>query len=477
MKKLFLLLITGSIALGATAQYRQTTAVGISAELNQPHGKVYTKAQMQAVHQELNDSHNPAHKTTSGGSRWYNFPYQYVDTTQKIASGGADYIGWTSVSNWRDTNLIGQFSATVARHVSLLTMAEIFNPAAASFNDSVLFTGKMKLTSGNSYTVDSVVVSGKYLGNPAKSSLIDTLRLSFVTGHGGSPSSDDIWGGGSFAGATGHYATVNFDEMHYDSVKNYARHGTAYGTPSTNVYDILLTSADWADTLANGMWSKAIQLATPLSITAGGMAGMSITFITSDVTAPTTLVPGDTLFRANGTYKYNVFEPAVAFVTTTSAADWAPYIPGDNNVGYYKQQPTWQGGWSGQFYPQWGYELVGGGAYYLQYPDISWHVTCASCGVLTNMVNGVKDVTGITNVVVSPNPANDVVNVPFTLSQSAHVTVSLTNMIGQVVASQDMGNVASGKAVFNTATLPQGIYVYTVNANNERSTGRVVVAH
>ena len=48
--------------------------------------------------------------------------------------------------------------------------------------------------------------------------------------------------------------------------------------------------------------------------------------------------------------------------------------------------------------------------------------------------------------------------------------------MGQVVASQNATG-ATGNVEFNTSALPAGIYIYTFNANGERTTGRIVVAH
>ncbi len=79
-----------------------------------------------------------------------------------------------------------------------------------------------------------------------------------------------------------------------------------------------------------------------------------------------------------------------------------------------------------------------------------------------------------------PNPANTELNVPFTLKVKAEAVVTISNMLGQVVATQNMGLVNAGqevKAVFNTANLTSGIYMYTVEANGQRKSERFSVAH
>jgi len=78
-----------------------------------------------------------------------------------------------------------------------------------------------------------------------------------------------------------------------------------------------------------------------------------------------------------------------------------------------------------------------------------------------------------------PNPANTAVTVPFTLSQDAVATVTLTNMVGQVVKSQNVQATAgqTTRATFSTTDLADGMYIYNVSADGQHSNGRIVVAH
>lgn len=479
MKKLFLLLVSGSIAMGAGAQERHMSVMPASSQ----EGKkaLFSK---QYLPQNTRVT-NPAAKTTAGGSRYYNYAFDYVDTAQKIASGGVNGMENFTVLMWNDTNMIYQFTGTTpgSRHINLVSVASIFDPHANSFNDSTYFEGLMKLTSGDAYVIDSVMFFGKYEFNPAKTTVVDTLRLSFVKGNGGSEASDDIFGGGGTSG--GHYGSISFLDLHYDSVLNIARHGMTWGTPSGNVKDIYLDNTSWGDTTAQGTMIHRVALPTALSVSAGGFAGMSWTFISGDParsTSPTAPTGGDTVIRANGTTKFNNYQPFIACLADLSsdALQFPPFDATDHNAGYYKSLPSAANGWSETYVPQWAWSSSGGsGASSYQYPNVTWHVTCSTCGVITNnpSSSNVKTVQTISTVNAFPNPAVNQLSVPFTLSQSANVTVTLTNMVGQVVAAQNMGNVASGTAVINTAAIPNGVYFYTVIANNERNTGRVVVAH
>ena len=100
----------------------------------------------------------------------------------------------------------------------------------------------------------------------------------------------------------------------------------------------------------------------------------------------------------------------------------------------------------------------------------AFHVTWTA-----NPTLGINNVNNsLENVVVYPNPAKNIVNVSYKTTATTPVTVTLTNMVGQVIATQTGVN---GNAVFNTTEIASGIYIYTLEANGARTTGRVSIAH
>ena len=90
---------------------------------------------------------------------------------------------------------------------------------------------------------------------------------------------------------------------------------------------------------------------------------------------------------------------------------------------------------------------------------------------------GVNNVSNTNSVNAYPNPANDAITVSFNLAGASKVSVSLTNAMGQVVATKNVDNTSNGKVEFSTSTLPAGVYFYTVTANGQPTTGRITVAH
>ena len=492
MKKLLLLLISGSIVVTAGAQERRigvTPVSSMSQEEQQlpanmvrtfdfdPRGTTPQSGRLIAT--------GTANKTTTGGTRWYNY-FPYMDTIAKLAAPANTMKGFNAATlMWQDTTQSGQFTSGLS-HVNLASMGMIFDPSSIAYNDSNYYAGAIRVGSGDAFTIDSVSIIGYYNFNPAKTSVKDTIRLSFVTGMGTTAATDDIFSNYHVVG--GHYDTKNFLDVNYDTILNYERHGTTWGTPSSNVQNIILNNSTtppaWADTLttgAVGAMVKTVALTTPLSVSANGFASMSISFKSGDpalLSPPASSLPGDTLFYATGANKYNFFRPFVSYVsdlTTAHTQQWPIYNTADSNVGIFGRIYN-----AGHIYsPTWLWSTSNGtAASSLQYPNISFHVTCATCAIITNTPpNSVNNVYTISKVNAYPNPANNELNIPFSLTESAAVTVSLSNMVGQVVASQDMGNVVSGKAVFNTSAIPAGVYIYTVLANGQRNTGRVVVAH
>ena len=89
----------------------------------------------------------------------------------------------------------------------------------------------------------------------------------------------------------------------------------------------------------------------------------------------------------------------------------------------------------------------------------------------------VENKTAAPRINLFPNPANDQLDISFILNSNANVKISVINTIGQVVAVHNIGNVSNGKAVFNTSGFPAGVYLYTLDADGARSTGRFVIAH
>lgn len=79
-----------------------------------------------------------------------------------------------------------------------------------------------------------------------------------------------------------------------------------------------------------------------------------------------------------------------------------------------------------------------------------------------------------------PNPANNEINIPFTLTEDAPVNVMMTNVAGQVVNAKGLDMVKAKQrnvVKFPTTDLPAGVYFYTIDVNGKHVSNRFVVAH
>jgi hypothetical protein len=75
---------------------------------------------------------------------------------------------------------------------------------------------------------------------------------------------------------------------------------------------------------------------------------------------------------------------------------------------------------------------------------------------------------------VYPNPATDAIFVSYSFAQQANATLTITNLMGQTVMTQDLGNRQAGNIYLSIANIPAGVYLVTVNNGTSSTVQRVV---
>jgi len=437
-----------------------------------------------------------AKSTASSTERWYNYGGDMMFRKFDASTSGLDEYHITAPYLWFDTSSRDIYSGTPPLDFNnLVGLGEVFQPWANDFNDSLIYPGGiMAMRSYSSYSVDSIEVVGDYYRNQITTqtgycaACVDTLFISWVTGTGGT--TGDIVSG-SWTGPIGPVisgGTLTRLDVVHDSTNNMAKlaNHLAYPLTAASVID---TDVTYRGCSLAYVGANHIRVAIPtVTVAAGSYFAASVTFKSGNPNAPSMPTThanfGDTVWTSDATpfnnpVRWSLYRPWVGYHSTSGSttADWPmnPYNPSDLNAGFFKTEvsPTW----GGKYINMWawhGATLSDASTY--QFPAVGIHANClTNCTVVgpTGTV-GVNQVTDLSKVTAVPNPANNQVAIFFTQANGVTATVTLTNMIGQEVAAQTISN---GKAIFNTSALPAGVYNYSVKADGQSATGRVVVAH
>jgi hypothetical protein len=408
-------------------------------------------------------------KTTATAPREYSH-FDYNATISSFdTTGGADF---SVVRIWADSTITQSFSSG-AGAVNYSSVAQVIYPMDSIFNDpsNPNNLGLMKVTSANTYNIDSVKVSGLYItGSTKSSSVVDTLVISLTS----QPSNISfyyarlVWLGYG-VDFSPYLTTADNDTLRAIaplSVDSINRAALAYGTtPARAFWKVPLTAAMRSPSATAPIvtWAFAPPSGS-YAIPAGSIPAVTFTFKSGD------------------TWVANVDN-------IDSFHRFLPLFGGTANIMPYK----------GKFHaaindrssssllfstsPGFGYspsveiEAENSIAFDFEYLAASFVVSCPTCGLVTL---GIKELTNVSDVKVFPNPSNEKVNISFTAKERASFTVSITNTLGQVVANQDMGMQNAGQTAnvsINTSNLPTGIYMYTIESNGQRMTDRLSIAH
>lgn len=93
---------------------------------------------------------------------------------------------------------------------------------------------------------------------------------------------------------------------------------------------------------------------------------------------------------------------------------------------------------------------------------------------------GIEDqVNGANNMQLFPNPANSTANVSFELSTKEEVTVNVYNTLGELVYTENKGEMAPGKQLvaINTENFANGMYMVELVAGDNKTVTRMNVSH
>ncbi len=451
MKKTTLLFGASLLALSASAQFKtQQPFFGPSSDQT-THRKGSSFVQ----------GDNAAAKTTAVAPRWYNHA-QALGTAYGVDINDETLSSLSPV--WPDSSV--HFTATGGGMspygINWMAFGEVFAPQTTLYNGvNSTNRGKLRVTSSDPYTVDSVEIRGVY---SRTRSYDDTLMLVFVTETATTKAPALTFGGNTAANhGIDSAVAMLWPASRYQKLLtqiSYSISGNSLSSADT--VKIPLTAATFADSTAEGIHRVRARVAK--SIVANGKVMMSITF-----------KPGTSYTANTPITDYNFFS---LLSHETEQDGFVVYPVTDQNMSYMAYKDSTNNSVNSTLYyfiPTIAYNGTGTSNFNPEIHDISWKVSCPSCVAV-----GVADVAAGLNIGEAyPNPARTKVTIPVSVKSAAVVSVSLSNTLGQVVARQSLNSAAgqTQNVVFATEALANGVYIYTVEANGERVTNRVVVAH
>lgn len=487
MKKLLLLSAAAALSISTFAQSGGRSIV-LDGGTHPDFGMPYSGAKPAPM---ANPSKNLNHAFTNSGAkktlpdpRFYGYFYFIDQILGNPFTGSGNLTVLQPI--WFDSTILQRFS-TGYHTINYLSAANTIDPTANEFNSDTdlvnlvygLSSGAsnlIQITGTDDYYVDSIFVAGTYyLAKPSRTTA-DSLIISVV------PSGNYYYWTKAADGWVSNYTTDDtlrgYAPTYVDSI-----HRAALSNSTTDVgqtWTVALdpaTMGDAPDPTTGSVNVRTFRWAPPngkVHIPANHTVSVSVTFKSTD----------SWIRNVDSVYEYNRFMPYWGF-EYPSPGGYMTYqrntYKNDRNMG---DLMFWND--SSQYLPVLpiqGFNLPNSKFFLYEYSAISAQLSCPTCKTIAEVASS-HDTTAVNTVVGTisgvkayPNPANDQVRVSYNLSQPSNVTVTLSNTIGQVITSQNMGTTASGYATFNTSTLAEGVYFYTVVANGERSTGRVVISH
>lgn len=456
MKKLLFLFVGGAMSVAANAQSIDNSVSFKVKEAVDNYNYVNVEPRVDISHGTKSGS-----KTTASQPRWY-YPFEIIDAL----NSGALEQNRRYVPLWYDSTVLQRFTSGLDT-INYTAMAQIIDPIGVSgqmFNDASFNNQNiMRVNSFDSYTVDSVVIGGAYVKVQSRpTNIVDTLVVSIApnTLSGVFRKATAAW----ISDYTTADSLVVFTPRAVDSVNRAAF--SDVGDPVTGrvLMKIPLTDAD-RDTINTQnntitVRTRTFALPSPLTIPAGSRVSVTVAFKSGDTWTPYVdtfnsrhhFRPQSACRADNQKMIYNFYtnlrdrnQSSMMFSTAYGFFGSVYAIEGTNPNSNFSNE----------------------------HHAFGVHVVCPSCWVLD-----VKNTEGLlVKGGAYPNPSVSFVNVPFELSKAADVNISLTNTMGQVVMSQQVANQAKGEVTFNTSALTNGMYLYTIEVNGQRTTGRFTVAH
>lgn len=385
--------------------------------------------------------------------------YNYVDhmaLNNRDVRSSPDYVNIPYM--WYNPDIYAIYDGGIKDTIRLASYGMVFQPYWTDYNNNPFSTpGIMIVEPTDNYTVDSIIVYGVYRRNALKPAVVDTLMISYTYGLGVGTNIPDFF----YPDIAPRYGvdTLISAVLHYDSLRHVIKRPNPSSGPVIAFERILLHAADTA--------FSAFSIAPAITIPAGNLFGVSVTFRSGETYIPYS----DTAFVSMAInpfnpYKYGMFRPAIY---KERPSGFPIYVKHNYNSGQFVQLPEYPAT-PVEYTPTWLW-TANGGASNNQFPDIDFVVSCPTCKSL--------DVPGPPSLITGkpfPNPSDRMLTIPLIDNTINEVSIMVTNTLGQEIYRQQQKT--NNKNVnIETAQWRSGVYFISVLANGHSTTSRVLIAH
>ncbi|MDD3878110.1 MAG: T9SS type A sorting domain-containing protein [Bacteroidales bacterium] len=379
----------------------------------------------------------------SSTERWYNY-----GETMDLFHGETSELYGNNL--FPDTTILVDYGTSGYSGPWIHAIGDMLDVKSIFFNDPFLHPGELALNAQSTYRLDSVGVLCIYERNMADPNVVDTLVIEVAVNHNFTTA--------YFSTSTGNIpANLGTDTVFIKRV-DYSYTTNALGIATKKTYKFPLTQQFWEDSLDWG--GHYIEVATPdvPVVVAGSFVFASVSFI-----------PGYT-WNANVdtlTQKNRLF-----FLTYKEQDGMFPiYNKKDYNISYLIPQDVRYnvaGSWNGLYIPSFAY-MGSGPTYNYEHHLIYYKVVCETgCGVAgiepTNQaVNSMGD--------AYPNPQNlgETIYIPLQ-NTTSNSKLYIRNILGQNLIQIDQITTGNQVIEVNTSQLPSGVYLYTLESENQHIT-------
>ena len=95
----------------------------------------------------------------------------------------------------------------------------------------------------------------------------------------------------------------------------------------------------------------------------------------------------------------------------------------------------------------------------------------------TALSSSISENTIVNAISIFPNPVNDIATLSFTTTEKSKTAITIFNILGEVVYSNEIGSLASGQHIMpiSTSGISEGMYFVNLITNNKIITKKITI--